>query len=459
MSWKKISLALCVTSLALVLNPVTSFANTTWWHQGWSYRSPIQLPSASHADSLIKVPLNLKTLQQQLNLSSTIHPQSLRVIDQSSSNILTSQITSTNTSTGETELQFYVPNQLTNSLPYLYFDTHQGALPLPQIPVLVTHQTEPNYQGQEALMIETPRSTYAFHTKAGGLASLIDNQEKDWISFNRTAGSAGMYRGLPNLVHPGNIFHPGYTFATTTITKSGPLYLELKSTGEQGAWETIWYFYPTFTHLKVTKTPSGAKYWFLYEGTPGGSISASSAAMDTYTLSNGTKYDITTTKEGDLPDPEWLYFQDPTLNRSLFLLHHQADTHPDRYFLMDKNMTVFGFGRGTGTTKYLTGAQSFTFGLVETKQHAAVTQTVSAHLNQPTGQLGAVQQNANSTPIVSPTATALPADFNGDGKVNLADLMLFIPQFNSTLAKFNLNKTGKVDIFDFNLVIASMLHK
>jgi hypothetical protein len=434
MSVQKLFFASVLILLVLVLFPASSHANTNWWHEGWIHRSPITLSSTTGSDALVKVSLNLKTLQQQANLTKAVQLQSLRVIDQQSQSVLTSQVVSTNETTGATELLVYVPGQFSTTLPYLYFDTHQGTSPLPQIPSLVTHQTEANYQGQEALMIETPRSTYAFQTKAGGLASLIDKENKDWISFNRTAGSAGMYRGIPNLVHPGDIFHPGHSNADTTITKTGPLFIELTSTALSGSWETMWYFYPTSAHLKVTKTQAGAKYWFLYEGTPGGTISSTAGAMDKYVLSNGTSFNLTAIKEGDLPDPEWLYFQDHALNRSLYFVHHQADTHPDRYSLMDNNMTVFGFGRGTGTTKYLTGTNSFTFGLVENKQHTTVSQAVTQHLNQPIGQLGTIEHATNPTVNISPTPTMGSWDLNNNGKVDIFDWSHFVKGFGAAFS-------------------------
>lgn len=440
MSVQKLFFALVTASLFLSLIPLSTQANTNWWHESWSYRSPIALSSNTGSDTLIKISFNLKTLQQQANLTKPVQLQSLRVIDQQSQSILTSQVMSSNATTGATELLVYIPGQFSATLPFLYFDTHQGATPLPQIPSLITHQTEANHQGQEALMIETPRATYAFQTKAGGLASLIDKENKDWISFNRTAGSAGMYRGIPNLVHPGDIFHPGHSNADTTITKTGPLFIELKSTALSGAWETIWYFYPTSAHLKVTKTPASAKYWFLYEGTPGGSISSTAGAMDKYVLSNGTSSNITATKEGDLPDPEWLYFQDHALNRSLFFLHHQADAHPDRYSLMDNNMTVFGFGRGTGTTKYLTGTNSFTFGLVENKQHEIVSQAVASHLNQLTGQLGNIENNSTPTIGITPKPTNGSWDLNNNGKVDIYDWSHFVKGFGSAFSMQDIAK-------------------
>ncbi len=78
---------------------------------------------------------------------------------------------------------------------------------------------------------------------------------------------------------------------------------------------------------------------------------------------------------------------------------------------------------------------------------------------EPPVPLASPTLTAGPSPIPSNTPTSgavLTADFNDDGVVNLADLLLFIPQFNTTVAKFDLNKTGRVDIFDFNVVIGNL---
>ena len=81
---------------------------------------------------------------------------------------------------------------------------------------------------------------------------------------------------------------------------------------------------------------------------------------------------MTTTHEGDIPAPEWIVFGDPRFKRVLFLLHHEDDAHPDRFYQMDKQMTVFGFGRVRGE-KYLTSVpQRFSIGFVETTNHAEI---------------------------------------------------------------------------------------
>jgi hypothetical protein len=112
----------------------------------------------------------------------------------------------------------------------------------------------------------------------------------------------------------------------------------------------------------MTQMPSDYAYWVLYEGTPGGKYNDS----DWYVTSAiEEKTPLTTRHEGDIPAPEWIAFGDQVSDRVLFLAHHQDDDHPDTFYQMNKQMTVFGFGR-KGLTKYLkTVPESFSIGFVK----------------------------------------------------------------------------------------------
>ena len=70
--------------------------------------------------------------------------------------------------------------------------------------------------------------------RTGGISEILDTNGNDWVGFNSSSGSAGEYRGVPNLGVPAGL-HPydptgnfpstptrHYT-ATTTIVNSGPL--------------------------------------------------------------------------------------------------------------------------------------------------------------------------------------------------------------------------------------------
>jgi hypothetical protein len=135
------------------------------------------------------------------------------------------------------------------------------------------------------------------------------------------------------------------------------LKLTFRSTSVDGAWQTQWEIFPNYARMTVLK--AGGKYWFLYEGTPGGELELDS---DYYVLSEGTSGPLSSSWKADLSAPEWVYFSDPTVVRSLFLVHHEDDSLLDSYYPMDGAMTVFGFGR-SGVARYLTAVPShFTFG-------------------------------------------------------------------------------------------------
>ena len=56
---------------------------------------------------------------------------------------------------------------------------------------------------------------------------------------------------------------------------------------------------------------------------------------------------LTEQHDGDIPAREWIAFgdRDQKIDRVVYLLHHSDDEHPDRFYQMNEQMTVFGFGR------------------------------------------------------------------------------------------------------------------
>ena len=224
-------------------------------------------------------------------------------------------------------------------------------------------------EGQTTYKIETERATYFFQPDAGGFSSLIDRDGHDWISFNRGEGPQGMYRGIPNLVFPGDIFHPGHRHCQSEITQHTDQQVSIRSTSKDGKWGCEWDIYPTYATLTVTQADSN--YWFLYEGTPGGSFSEED---DYFVTSDGQRHAASEhLKEQVLPAPEWVYFGDKNVKRTLFLLHHEADEAVDQYYPMD-GMTVWGFGRNYQCCeKYLQGTPNrFTIGFIESDEPEAV---------------------------------------------------------------------------------------
>lgn len=249
-----------------------------------------------------------------------------------------------------------------------------GLLTVPSFPQITVKDTLD--EGQAAWKITTPAATYFFQKAAGGFSSLIDADGNDWISFNRSSGAAGMYRGIPNLVHPGDIFHPGHAHCKSSLNFSSQLAM-ITTSDSLDKWACRWEIFPTHATLTVTKMDRA--FWFLYEGTPGGAFHQD---RDYWMISTGTREACSQVQGGDIPSPEWICFGDTSMTRVLFLLHHEDDQEIDRYYEMDP-MTVFGFGR-SGLNKYLDQVPTtVSIGLLEDSSYAAVSAAVTQVLDGP----------------------------------------------------------------------------
>ncbi len=220
-------------------------------------------------------------------------------------------------------------------------------------------------EGQAAWKITTPDATFFYQPDAGGFSSLLDRDGNDWISFNRSAGSSGMYRGIPNM--SSNTYHPGYKNCTSSIEARGPEMVKIVTVSKDGRWRASWEIFDTHATLTVEKK-GATTYWFLYEGTPGGKMEPES---DFWVLPDGTKKTLGNSLQNvDIADIEGICFGDKNLKRLFFLLHHEDDKLPDSFWQMQNNMTVFGFGRGWKATPLLTTApQKLSIGFVESGMH------------------------------------------------------------------------------------------
>ena len=230
------------------------------------------------------------------------------------------------------------------------------------VPAFVRLEEVADYQGQASFRIETPAATYYYHKAGAGFASLIDPDGNDWISYRPTGGSDGRYRGIPNLIHPENDFHPGGVNSVSRA-ESGPLKVTIHSETRDGAWAGRWDIFPYLARFTLLRAPR--PYWFLYEGTPGGQLDLD---RDWWASSDGSIQPITESWAGKLPAPQWAVFGDRAQVRILFVAQHEPDEAPDQFWQMEGNMTVFGFGRQYRCCeKYLTAVPAhFTVGLAET---------------------------------------------------------------------------------------------
>lgn len=227
--------------------------------------------------------------------------------------------------------------------------------------------------------IETPTATYFLDKVGAGLSSMVDRDGNDWIGFHPKPGSraAGEYRGFPNAVfkESGSYFHArnsGTDPCVTKIEESSPDRVVISAVADNGLWAGRYTFTPTACTFTMTKMPQGHSYWVLYEGAPGGACDESDWWM---TAADDRKHPLTENFDGDLSagsgTGEWIAFGDKRQPRMLVLSHAQDDPHPDRFYQMEKSMTVFGFGRA-GMKKYLGSVpESFSIGFVESTEPSA----------------------------------------------------------------------------------------
>jgi hypothetical protein len=207
----------------------------------------------------------------------------------------------------------------------------------------------------------------------------------------------------------GGHFHPGRTSVDSSVFRRGPLKITIKSSSLDGLWATTWEIFPTYARMSVQKTAEGKKFWLLYEGTPGGALNLTT---DLVTKSDGTSATAGTAWTGDIPGEEWVYFTDPPLGRSIFVIHHQQDELVDSY-TPDNNglMTILGFGR-SGVGRFLTTLpRELTIGLVDKTSIEEVTAVVH-NAYKPIPYIIADAERSPEPPTATPTntPTSTPTD-------------------------------------------------
>jgi putative heme-binding domain-containing protein len=243
---------------------------------------------------------------------------------------------------------------------------------------LVESAKDESAGGIDCFKIETPSANYYLDKVGAGLSSMIDRDGNDWLGFHpkQGSGAAGEYRGFPNAVFKGagSYFHARNSSTdpcVTIVEEVTSQRIVISALSGNGLWAGRYTFTDTACTFTMTKKPEDHSYWVLYEGTPGGQYDDSDWWM---TAADHEKQPLTTTHEGDLAGAEWIAFGDQQSPRMLVLSHAEDDDHPDRFYQMQKMMTVFGFGRD-GMKKFLNSVpQSFSIGFVESTVHEQASQ-------------------------------------------------------------------------------------
>lgn len=233
--------------------------------------------------------------------------------------------------------------------------------------------------GGPAYIISTSSATYYLEKEGGGLSSMLDKDNVDWLGFHNEKGSGhkGEYRGFPNAIHKqdGSYFHAmnaGTDPSNSVVEIESKDHVSIKFTSDNEKWEGKWDFYPDRCDFTMSKISPGYKYWVQYEGVPGGEMDST----DFWFASSDTKkHPINESFLGDLASPEWMAFGDQNSPRMLYMLHHEDDEFPDNY-VSRPDMTVLGFGR-QNKDKFLTTPQTFSIGFIESTEYSTINETIS----------------------------------------------------------------------------------
>ncbi len=341
----------------LTVNTVTQ-PPAGWWNASWRYRVPVTVSAAGYArtDRPAEVTLNFTQLLTSLGTSGALNESSLRVIEvNGTGGVLDSTVVFqfdkdaayNATSRAQGTIVFLLNGTTAAGATrtyHVYFET-AGGFASPSFANRITVTDNVQDEGEACYLVSTQLASYYYQKQGAGFSSIVDLNGNDWLNYHVGGGSAGEYRGLPNL---GPFGHPGYTNSTSTLVTNGPIKATVSSQTTDGLYALTWEFYPRFAKLTVTK--AAGPFWLLYEGTPGG---AYNPTRDFWVRSSGQRSTDDIQVVGDIAGPEWAYFGDDLSKRFLYLAHHEDDNLEDQYWNMENNMTVFGFGRQYATTTQL----------------------------------------------------------------------------------------------------------
>jgi hypothetical protein len=242
-------------------------------------------------------------------------------------------------------------------------------------------------QGQACFIIKTPSAEYHYQGEAGGFSSLIDHEGRDWIAFKPSpvevpVGASGIFRGLPNLIFPDNIGHPGYQFCQSCLTECKDfLLIETESFDKLWAWN--WVFYRDSARFTMTRTPGSRRFWFLYEGPVGGVFEPQKSFWGTDSLGQSrlTPELISRTPQPVLDSWQWIYFGHDKLDHVFYINHETTQNQSCLFSYMggdnkgleaEDGMVVAGFGRTGETRPLLNGKHIFTMGFMNTVDHESI---------------------------------------------------------------------------------------
>lgn len=357
------------------------------WHRGWRHRIAVTVGAAGVARDACPVVVRIDYALLLAGSAEVFDPTSLRVVEVSSEDggvgvPVPSQYDAVD---GET---IWLLEGETDSAAIRRFHVYFGCADRPTAPApgeaRVALVDEPpsgtvlpsDPREHPTLYIRTEAGTWGYRTRGGAFGNLVDRDGRDWISSDPTPGTraGGEFRGTPNMPYPDGWFHAGGTAAITELVAAGPLRVTLRSSSPDGRWAYRSEIYPRQVTCRVTATDDERTYWWLYEGTPGGTTEYDAMGDLVVVRPDGL---VTTMHEewtGGTDQEAWVLFGTGGRGggrRAFFVAHHEGGTRAegaaDTYFPMGGDhgaMTVFGFGR-SGLEDFLRGPHTFTMGLVD----------------------------------------------------------------------------------------------
>lgn len=261
---------------------------------------------------------------------------------------------------------------------------------------------EGTYENRPHYIIYTKKATYYFDKAGGGFSRIIDTYGNDWISYKTEpwneypASAASAFRGLPNLVFAsetdGGAGHPGHDKCVSEVSAPN----SIKTLSKSGAWEWQWTFYDDHAVLNIVKTKKNTPYWFLYEGTPGGTYEPEASLFGTSVSGPHAEIPDFYKNQGWFGQFDWAYFGKKGSETHFYVANLADDNLTDlmsylgnteKGALSEDGMTVFGFGRGKNTKPLMTGKNSFLIGFLKTSQTGENLQrAVEMHIDKLIGQ-------------------------------------------------------------------------
>ncbi|MFC1544884.1 hypothetical protein ACFL4X_01830 [Gemmatimonadota bacterium] len=377
---------LCLAAACVLVSCSTdSTRSSNWWNAAWRYRAGIEIAAGPYQRSgkPTELQLNFSSLLERLGIEGELDAANIRLVETGpDGGILDPDVSfqfdpdnNFDASSNASGHLLFICTDATDSLATrtydLYFDTadnSEGKIPA-KVDTLVRVEDVELHEGQPSFRIQTPAATYYYHKAGAGFASIEDRDGVDWLGYRPCCESDGQYRGIPNMWK----FHPGQDSSASRIEIAGPLRTRIHSVAADSSQECVWDIFPEYARMNLLKVDS--TYWFLYEGIPGGSLEVE---RDYSMISSGLRRSIAEDWHGDLPGPEWIYFGDDSIRRTLYLVHHDDDDRTDQFWQMRKEMVVFGFGREyrcCGT--YMDRVPAlFTVGFAEDSAYAAVSRVI-----------------------------------------------------------------------------------